>query len=127
MRIKLAIFIVYFFLNNSCVNNSKVDYEYDEKPNYINCNNVKFQFLNYVKSNIDEILPILIRELKRSEKDDELNTQRVMDGIQSLSFMNQWEKYETVLKDNCPETHQKFQEEVSFIFLTELARSSEFH
>lgn len=129
MKINILPGLLLFFIlifNSACSNSDKTASQYNSDSEFVDCYDVKREFIIYVKNNIDDIIPILIREMSKSDGDNEISTQRVLDGVQSLSFMNKWEKYEKILKENCPEVHRKFQEEVSVILLTALAKSSEF-
>lgn len=88
--------------------------------NYVDCETVKEDFLAYVTSNVDEITDVIVREYSREEGDDEITGQRVVDAFTAITFSSQWEEYETILKNNCPDTHQQFLEEAAEILLPSL-------
>ena len=121
LRILILCICSFCFAITGCESNNN-DTTYIEERETINCDQVKQDFLSYVNENIENILSIVDRELKREEGDEEITTQRVLDGIESISFSNQWEEYENILKNNCPETHKEFQEEVSLILLSEILK-----
>jgi hypothetical protein len=120
-RILILCICSFCFTISGCESNNN-DNIYIEERETINCDQVKQDFLTYVNENIEDVLSIVDRELKREEGDEEITTQRVLDGIESISFSNQWEEYENILKNNCPETHKEFQDEVSLILLSEILK-----
>ena len=104
----------------SACESSSTENTYLEEKEYVDCVEVKSEFINYVNENIDEILSIIDREIKIEEGNDEITTQRLLDGLQTIRFTSKWDEYENILMNNCPETHKEFQEEVSLLLITEI-------
>ena len=118
--IKLIV-LACWILTSACESGS-AENTYVEEKEYVDCVEVKSEFINYVNENIDEILSIIDREIKIEEGNDEITTQRLIDGFQTIRFTSQWDEYENILMNNCPETHKEFQEEVSLLLITEILK-----
>lgn len=97
----------------------------NNEPAPVDCEYEKRQFINYVEDNIDEIIPVMIREMKRPEGDNSMSSQRVIDAIQSITFLSQWNDYESKLKNNCPDAYEQFEKEIGLILLTEIMKNPE--
>jgi hypothetical protein len=115
------ILLACWILASSCESDSNEN-TYASQYNYVDCVEVKSEFINYVNENIDEILSIIDREIKIEEGNDEITSQRLLDAFQTIRFTSQWEEYENILMTNCPHIHEEFQTEISLLILTEILR-----
>lgn len=98
---------------------SNTDYspQVSEEPS--DCYDVKESCMQLVRDNVPQILEAAYAE-KQENNNQEIDAQKLLFIIQSLSFMSDVEKMETYLKNNCPEMHKKYEEELGTFIIFKL-------
>jgi hypothetical protein len=115
--IYLYLLIVLSALNSCNTNETNPKYDYNES---IDCDEAKFECLNLVRENKNEIKEILLREMERDPNDKEVTLQRISDLYQGYQFSSKFEKYQKILEQNCPEQYKQVNEEMAIIILGEI-------
>lgn len=88
-----------------------------EEPS--DCYDVKESCMQLVRDNVPQILEAAYAE-QQENNNQEIDAQKMLFIIQSLSFMSDVEKMETYMKNNCPEMHKRYEEELGTFIVFEL-------
>jgi hypothetical protein len=103
---------------NSC--NSNETYTKYENHEFVDCYEVGNECLSLVNENKDELKEIFIREMERNPNDNDVTLQRTLDAFNGYQFSSKFDKYQNILKENCPEQFKKVNEEIAMIIVGEI-------
>lgn len=120
--IKLYLLILLSVLIACNTTDTNADYKNYES---IDCNEAKYECLELVRENKDEIKEILLREMERDPNDKEVTLQQISDLFQGYQFSSKFEKYQKILEQNCPEQFKEVNEKIAIIILGELIEKIE--
>ena len=83
------------------------------------CYEVKENCMQMVRDNVPQILEAAYAE-QQENNNQEIDAQKILFLIQSLAFMSDVQDMETYLKNNCPEMHKQYEEELNTFIVIEL-------
>jgi hypothetical protein len=72
-----------------------------------------------VRDNVPQILEAAYAE-QQENNNQEIDAQKMLFIIQSLAFMSDVQDMETYLKNNCPEMHKQYEDELNTFIAIEL-------
>jgi hypothetical protein len=126
LKISKSIFLLLFVLSFAACS-SPAPQSYDTNTYYTpevaeeptDCYEVKENCMQMVRDNVPQILEAAYIE-QQENNNQEIDAQRMFFIIQSLAFMSDVEEMETYLKNNCPEMHKTYEEELNTFIAIEL-------
>ena len=120
--IKLYLLILLSVLIACNTTDTNADYKNYET---IDCNVAKYECLELIRENKDEIKEIVLREMERDPNDKEVTLQQISDLFKGYQFSSKFEKYQKFLEQNCPEQFKEINEKIAFIIVGELIEKIE--
>jgi len=126
LKISKSIFLLLFVLSFAACT-SPAPQAYDTNTDYTpqvteeptDCYEVKENCMQMVRDNVPQILEAAYAE-QQENNNQEIDTQKMLFIIQSLAFMSDVQDMETYLKNNCPEMHKQYEDELNTFIALEL-------
>lgn len=126
LKISKSIFLLLFVLSFAACS-SPAPQAYDTNTDYApqvaeepsDCYEVKENCMQMVRDNVPQILEAAYAE-QQENNNQEIDAQKMLFIIQSLAFMSDVQEMETYLKNNCPEMHKQYEEELNTFIAIEL-------
>jgi hypothetical protein len=126
LKISKSTFLLFVVLSFAACS-SPTPQSYDTNTDYTpqvteeptDCYEVKENCMQMVRDNVPQILEAAYAE-QQENNNQEIDAQKMLFLIQSLAFMSDVQEMETYLKNNCPEMHKTYEEELSTFIAIEL-------